>query len=91
MTQQPETPLPRLTTEWFEGKGTKEEVRADLLRATAGFAHLARILERRRPSGRLSDYETAAWQYKLAHCQGQLEEIDYLLRLIRPIVRPDND
>ncbi len=83
-----ETPqIPHLTTEWFDNPAAKDSIKADLIRATAGFAHLARILERRKPSTRMSDFNTPAWQYKLAHVQGQLEVIDDILKLIGPIVR----
>jgi hypothetical protein len=83
------TPLPHLTVEWFDNSrlDSKDEIKADLIRATAGFAHLARILQKRKPQTKMADYDTPAWQYKLAHVQGQLEEIDYILKLIGPIVR----
>lgn len=81
--------IPHLTTEWYDDSrlDSKDSIKADLIRATAGFAHLARILERRKPSTRMSDFETPAWQYKLAHVQGQLQVIDEILKLIGPIVR----
>jgi hypothetical protein len=82
-------PLDRLLTLWFEGSKPeeKEQVKADLARARDGFRHLARILKARDPKTRFADYDTPAWQYKLAHVQGQREELEFVLKLIDPIVR----
>ena len=35
-------------------------------------------------SPKIADYDTPAWQYKLAHVNGQLEQIDNLLKLLDP-------
>lgn len=84
-------PLQDLKTIWFEGSrlDEKDTVKADLARARDGFRHLARILKARRPSVKFTNYDTPAWQYKLAHINGQLEEIEYILNIIDPIVRYD--
>jgi hypothetical protein len=82
-------PLDHLPTTWFESsrQEDKDTVKADLARARDGFRHLARILKERDPKTRFADYDTPAWQYRLAHVQGQREELDFVLKLIDPIVR----
>lgn len=84
-------PLDRLSTEWFDSSelGAKDEVKADLSRARDGFRHLQRILEKQFKVLKFTDYDTPAWQYKLAHDNGRTEILEYVLKLIDPIVRND--
>lgn len=88
MKENPNLHLPVL---WFNDNSPedKEVARQELLRAKAGFRRLARILKNRKPSGRLKDFDTPAWQYKLAHDQGTLETLEFIETLIDPIIRND--
>lgn len=82
-------PLDHLSTEWFDnsGLGAKDEVKADLSRARDGFKRLHRILLKQFKTEKFTDYDTPAWQYKLAHDNGRNEILEYVLKLIDPIVR----
>lgn len=78
-------------TDLFIGCSTEEEKedRRRILDSSAAICEVLEQIVKRRgiASGRckLSDYDTPSWQYKLAHTQGQLEEQEYLLTILRPI------
>lgn len=86
-------PLSQLPTEWYSNSqlGAKDEVKADLARARDGFRHLHRILLKQFKTEKFTDYDTPAWQYKLAHDNGRNEILEYVLKLIDPIVRNNLD
>lgn len=88
MTEKSNLHLPVL---WFNDNSPedKDVAKQELLRAKPAFRRLARILEARKPSCRLRDFDTPAWQYKLAHDQGTLETLEYIKSLIDPIIRND--
>jgi hypothetical protein len=85
----------KLASNWFQDCKTKEdrERREQLLRVSGAFAELlVEILEpRSRKSTKFNEYDTPAWQYKLAHRNGQQEELDFILSLLRPIVGINHD
>lgn len=80
----------KIPSNWFQDCKTKEdrERREQLLRVSGAFAEvLIKLLEPRQDrTNKFQDYDTPAWQYKLAHRNGQQEELDFILKLLRPIV-----
>lgn len=82
---------PNFHTEWTKDCKTEEEKQARilLLKSSKVFSELILKLlaERSTHAGRITvkEYDTPAWQYKLAHRNGQLEELEYLTQLLRPL------
>lgn len=80
----------KIPSNWFQDCKTQEdrERREQLLRVSGAFAEvLIKLLEPRQDrTNKFQDYDTPAWQYKLAHRNGQQEELDFILKLLRPIV-----
>ena len=85
----------KVPSNWYQDCKTKEdrEHREQLLRVSGAFAEvLVNLLEPRQDkSNKFQDYDTPAWQYKLAHRNGQQEELDFILKLLRPIVGINHD
>lgn len=85
----------KLASNWFQDCKTKEdrERREQLLRVSGAFAEvLIEILgPRSQKTTHFCEYDTPAWMYKLAHRNGQQEELDFILKLLRPIVGINHD
>lgn len=87
---------PKLSIEWFGQlkPDTTEYNRrlASILSSAATLEILYDILSRRkekllRPTR--ETYTTPGWQYLLAHDNGQLEEINFILALLKPLFVKD--
>lgn len=82
---------PNLHTEWLKDCKDPEEreARLRLLKSSKVIAELILKLlaERQTIAGRVQvkEYDSPAWQYKLAHRNGQLEELEYMTQLLRPL------
>lgn len=84
-------------TVWYKDCKTDEErnKRLALLKSSRVFSQLLldlleeRVLKNERPN--FTEYDSPAWMYKLAHRNGQLEELEYLRQLLRPITSTNND
>jgi len=76
-----------ISTEWFFGCKDKEQrdARKGLVDSAAPVLDvLVKMLEQRRETYAMkaSDYDVAAWPYYQAHRNGQMEELDRLIKLI---------
>ena len=88
-------PRPRMSFDWFTGctDETEKEARLlEIMQARNGLEVLYELLKRRkekldRPTR--DEYDTPAWQYRLAHDNGRLEEDNYLLSLLDPLFKGD--
>lgn len=87
---------PRLAVEWYQGCKDNQE-REDRLRlilaARPALEVLLNILDRHAEaadSPRESDYESPSWQYKLAHRNGRLEEIQNITALVTSVFNKRN-
>ena len=85
-----------IAVDWYidcETDEDREGRKRDLLSSTVTANILIKILKRRLSGSdrhKLSDYkENPAWQYELAHRNGQNEELDYLLKLLTSLTHKE--
>lgn len=77
-----------ISTEWYHGCSTQEErdTRKGLAESSSPILEvLITLLERRKKAldTKGNDYDVAAWAFLQAHRNGQQEELDRLINLLR--------
>jgi hypothetical protein len=81
----------KFDVKWYKDCVTvteKDDREKQILSASTALVLLKEILRDEKDklaTPKLTDYEVPHWQYKLAHVNGQIEQIDRLLKLLDPI------
>lgn len=82
----------RYSADWHKdlvGEKEKNERMETVLNARITLEVLRSLLQKRRDQLETKyDYDSPAWQFKLANDIGRKEELDYLLKLLTPITDP---
>lgn len=81
--------MKRLHTKWFEGLSDEEKVSTEqMVRAARPTLELLAKIIRKDLANleKKTDYDSPAWQYKLAHDNGAKEKLNDVLNLLTPII-----
>lgn len=87
------TRQPKLSTDWYRdcvSASEKEDRTKQVMSASPTLQLLARLIATRLDALDNSyDYDTPAWQYKLANDQGRKQELKALLKLLTPVIEKE--